>query len=316
MSEGARSLQESVSLRSVDHQQWSQILGQLPMSFDYTPENARDFRASLTRRRYGRIIYNDMAVEPCTCRRDSEESLSADGDYISMALHVDGYQSFTQGDHHLEVGPGDLFFWRADISSASRVDKAVIAKSVMLPRSLLERRIGDVDALIGKKLDGNARLTRVIASHFNSVHDLIDEMPSASRTNLTLAIFEIALLGLAPEEDGSEIDRSKYELYKQVTRFIRDNIEEELTVGLAAASCGISIRTLQKVFAAYGCTFSGFLRMERLKCASRLLATAGVRSASVTEIAHRFGFHDLAHFSRHFKNEYGVSPTAFRRSLA
>lgn len=312
----ARNPQKSVSLRSAGHQEWSRMLGQLPMSFDYTPESSRDFRASMTRRPYGQTIYNYMAVEPCTCRRDHEGSLSADGDYISMALHVDGYQSFTQGDHHLEVGPGDLFFWRADIPSASRVGKAVIAKSIMLPRSLLERRIGDVDALAGKKLNGNAPLTQVIASHVNAVHDLIDDLPPASRTNLTLAVFEVALLGLPPEDDGSQIDRGKYELYKRVMRFIRDNVEEDLTVGLAAASCGISVRTLQKVLAAYGCTFGGALRMERLKCASRLLASDGARSVSITEIAHRFGFHDLAHFSRHFKSEYGVSPTAFRQSLA
>ncbi len=35
-------------------------------------------------------------------------------------------------------------------------------------------------------------------------------------------------------------------------------------------------------------------------------------SKNITEIAYRWGFNDSAHFSRSFKNRYGISPKQYR----
>ena len=54
---------------------------------------------------------------------------------------------------------------------------------------------------------------------------------------------------------------------------------------------------------------SRWTRQQRLERCRRQLAGA-MGSTTVTEVAFRWGFNDSAHFSRAFKQAFGVSPTA------
>lgn len=75
-----------------------------------------------------------------------------------------------------------------------------------------------------------------------------------------------------------------------------------------AKICKVSLRTLQRHFRSqYGMTLGDWLRKLRLKTAySRV--TAG---EPVKEIAYDLSFKQLSHFSRVFKQAYGVPPSTF-----
>jgi len=77
-----------------------------------------------------------------------------------------------------------------------------------------------------------------------------------------------------------------------------------------AATCGLSLRALQRHLAAADLSWPGFLRAARLRQASdRLLA----EDTALTAIAHDAGFADQAHFTRSFRRAAGMSPSAYRR---
>jgi AraC family transcriptional activator of mtrCDE len=65
--------------------------------------------------------------------------------------------------------------------------------------------------------------------------------------------------------------------------------------------------------AAFGSTPISFLHDLRLRRAAEQLRQKG--ETSVEQIAHRVGFNSRSHFSRAFKDHFGVSPAAFRESL-
>ena len=75
-----------------------------------------------------------------------------------------------------------------------------------------------------------------------------------------------------------------------------------------AKLCNLSLRTLQRHFRArYGMTLGDWLRELRIKT-----AYARVTSGEpVKEIAFDLSFKQLSHFSRVFKQAYGVPPSAF-----
>jgi len=76
-----------------------------------------------------------------------------------------------------------------------------------------------------------------------------------------------------------------------------------------AAAHGISVRTLQQLFSDAGTTVSSWIRERRLKACYRELSGAD-RFDTVTEVAFRWGFNDAAHFSRRFKQAFGVTPSS------
>ena len=63
----------------------------------------------------------------------------------------------------------------------------------------------------------------------------------------------------------------------------------------------------------FGSTPISFLHDMRLRKAAEQLRQKG--STSIEQVAHRVGFNSRSHFSRAFKDHFGVSPAAFREGL-
>lgn len=79
-----------------------------------------------------------------------------------------------------------------------------------------------------------------------------------------------------------------------------------------ASQLHVSLRRLQEVFQVQGTTLTSSIWDMRLDFARGLLLAALSQRESVSTIAYRAGFSDLAHFSRRFKQRYGLSPSEFR----
>ena len=58
--------------------------------------------------------------------------------------------------------------------------------------------------------------------------------------------------------------------------------------------------------------FRGYVQTQRLERCKRDLADPAYQARHIGEIAFAWGFNDLAHFSRIFKQRFGVSPREWR----
>ena len=81
-----------------------------------------------------------------------------------------------------------------------------------------------------------------------------------------------------------------------------------------AAQFRISPRTLHSRFAATGQSFGMWLLENRLEECKRALCDPAQRASSISEVAYRFGFSDLSHFSKTFRARFGQAPREARRT--
>jgi AraC-like DNA-binding protein len=72
----------------------------------------------------------------------------------------------------------------------------------------------------------------------------------------------------------------------------------------------VSVRTLHRAFARDAVSVMGYIREQRLRHARMELTTT---SLSASEIATRWHFADVSHFSRLFKKQFGQLPSDLRR---
>jgi len=80
-------------------------------------------------------------------------------------------------------------------------------------------------------------------------------------------------------------------------------------IGELARACHVSVRTLQRHFQKhYDLTVSEWLHELRLEQARHQLATA----ESVKAVAYTLGYKRPSHFTRDFKEYYGMPPSAWR----
>src|SRR5207245_7988642 len=60
------------------------------------------------------------------------------------------------------------------------------------------------------------------------------------------------------------------------------------------------------------CSVADWIRERRLRQCHSDLSDPHLRRKSITEIAFFWGFNDSAHFSRSFKEKFGICPRVFR----
>ena len=88
---------------------------------------------------------------------------------------------------------------------------------------------------------------------------------------------------------------------------------ENYSIASLAALCGMSETHFRRMFhKLYGCTPSEYRLQKRLLRAKDLLLSG---EYSVLEAAHSVGFSDGNYFARRFKQENGMSPTAFIKQM-
>lgn len=79
-----------------------------------------------------------------------------------------------------------------------------------------------------------------------------------------------------------------------------------------AAALGISLRRLQQLFQEQNVSISNWIWRYRLEAAARRLADPGHMHLSISEIAYSCGFNSQSHFTRRFKEHYGLTPRDYR----
>lgn len=99
---------------------------------------------------------------------------------------------------------------------------------------------------------------------------------------------------------------------KKAVEFIGNNLDNSgFDPAMLASALNLSESQLyRKLKAISGKSTSVFIRGIRLSAAKNLLQTSDF---NISEIAYQCGFNDPAWFSRAFKEEFGVSPSAFRK---
>ena len=97
----------------------------------------------------------------------------------------------------------------------------------------------------------------------------------------------------------------------QAVRMMESHVDRPLPVSAIARRCGVTTRTLEKLFArAIGETPGAYALRMRLAAARRLVLDTGEPMGA---IAARTGFASASSFSRAFAQAFGSAPSAFRR---
>lgn len=100
---------------------------------------------------------------------------------------------------------------------------------------------------------------------------------------------------------------------KCADRFILEHIGEALAVERLAKHCGVSLRTLEKIFTDFrGLTPVAHIRNLRLDHAHRAFDESDV---TVSEVAARFGFRSPTTFALEYRKRFGMAPSRTKRAM-
>lgn len=99
---------------------------------------------------------------------------------------------------------------------------------------------------------------------------------------------------------------------REVESYLSSHLNERLTLGEVAARFAMNVTTLKEVFkAVFGISPGAYLKRCRMQEATRLLQG----ELSIAGVAAKLGYISQSKFTAAFKEEYGLTPTLYRRQL-
>ena len=195
-----------------------------------------------------------------------------------------------------------------------------------LDRLTLVRRLAVLmDAPVRRRLAFDARFDATLG-HQSAVGDMIRAVLApnlggaltaspAMASALSATIFDLVLHSL-PHNYSEDLRKPPVRIapkhIKRAIDYVENNVHSALTVDDLALVCGVSIRGLQYGFRHFlDISPADHIRNVRLERARREILQS--RETSLTEIAARWGFANLARFNARFRVAYGETPAEYRR---
>jgi AraC family transcriptional regulator, positive regulator of tynA and feaB len=232
-------------------------------------------------------------------------------------LQIEGSSLNSQDNRVAKLSPGD--FLLCTTGRPYEISLPVPGRRIVvtIPDNLLRRHLACPDNVVAVRMHGargmNMLLANFVRSFWTCRHEALDQTV-ALRMSYTLLDLIAAVYSSTPHvrcEHSSLVAAHRVRIISYIEAHLRD---PELTPRRVAQACRITARYLHHLFATEAETVTQYIQRRRLEECARALIAAPVRGQLVTEIAFDYGFNSLTHFGRVFRNQYGLTPSEYRRA--
>ncbi len=249
-------------------------------------------------------------------RKFHEPNVYSQDAYFAVVL-LSGNYHLQQNGKEVFLQPGDISLYDAtlahQISCSKRFSKLIIS----IPRSILRDRIAGVEHCTAIRIPGSSGVGAIasnfIRSALSQTHQLtVPEFSALSEYSLDL--LTLALSSVRPEKFN--LSKSRLLTLNRVKAYIKMHLSEsDLNPNKVANGVGLSSRYINTLFKEEETSLMRYILKRRLKkCRNNLVDPFHIGDR-ISDIAFQWGFNDLSHFSRTFKQQYDYSPKDYRQKM-
>ena len=248
------------------------------------------------------------------------------GEYVNqtnaiwIAMLIEGEANLAFDGNVVDLAPGDVIYGARGAKQATLTYQTPYKHLfVSAPPPIIDPRLISPAARQLGVIRADTSAARIFSRMLFSLAGAFDEMQTSELRPIELSLAEFLISAILAESGETALGGAAAIKAAHVTR-ICQNLESylgdpALDTKYAAAREGVSVRYLQKLFSSSGMTFGTYIRSRRLERCREDLVNPAYANASITEICFRWGFSSSAHFSRAFRDQFGMSPRELRKSL-
>jgi AraC-like DNA-binding protein len=296
------------------------------------PDRRAPMRGRLESGTLGDLHVARVQSSPQRVERTRELASQAGEAFVLLSVQLRGRTVVQQGASQAVLTPGCLAFYDTSRPYTLNLPNDFDQIVLHLPHDTLHRKVpGGLDHMAQCISASNPFAQAIMALAPQLLHMVSAARPAMAQRTSDAAIELMALamdsLATHPSAHADGYANAGAEALSHapvqgasadaLVWRTRELISQQLdNAALSPASLAnqlhVSLRRLQEVFQVQGTTLTSSIWDMRLDFARGLLLAAPSQRESVSTIAYRAGFSDLAHFSRRFKQRYGLSPSEFR----
>jgi AraC-like DNA-binding protein len=291
---------------------WSAAQARLFFPMDVRPLAGTTFAGRARSYDVGPVKVRWLASSGHRVRRTRRAIAADDPEQLELTLLLDGTQQLRQAGRVATLGPGDL----TSIDSSHPYAVLSPAPFEMLvfsvPKAMLRPALDGLARRTAVTIPSGGGLAGLVAPFLRGVAEgLRDGIVGERDSDVGEGVADLVRGLYADRRDAPAAPRA--ELLGAIHRHIDARLHDPglRPAGIAAAHF-ISTRSLHRLFEEQGVTVSAWVRARRLERCRRDLEDPALAGETVLAIARRWGFHNLGHFGRTFREAYGCAPGEVR----
>jgi AraC-like DNA-binding protein len=251
------------------------------------------------------LIIGRVSVEAHIYERDAARIQHDNFNHYQLNLHLKGGYAGRLGRRETIAGPGDLSLF--DFSQPMIIDAHASEMIIVaLPRDVLERKLlmGDHHGLI---LAGSSALGGLLTDHLCAMNTRLNTMTAREASAAAQATCSMIAACFHPTTTPFATTRDEPLIYR-IQRYISENVKNtNLDAMHLCEVFHLSRATLYRALEPVG-GVSKYLREQRLSQIFTILLNPLENHRRISQIAYEWGFPNEAHFSRSFRDAFGISP--------
>jgi AraC-like DNA-binding protein len=301
---------------------WREMMFQMVAPVEVSSDRMADFPADMVLRDVGGVQIARVRSASFEISRSPQLIRQSDPEMYQMSIDIQGQAGVAQGGKEAEVGPRGfvLFDTSRPFHGWTRVDRGMVEGiNVSLPRVLLPLRLNAVERLMAVPLSGDKGIGALLVDFVVGLTRHAEHLRPTDHARLSTILVDLLAATLAHEvEAETELapETHRQVLLSRALAFIRRRLgDPALSPAMVANENHISLRYLHRLFEEQGLTVAGWIRTSRLERCRRDLADPSLRLEPIHVIASRWGFPSAPHFTRRFRDAYGLSPREYRQTV-
>jgi AraC family transcriptional activator of tynA and feaB len=294
---------------------WHDVVCRTVVDLECVPTGDAPFEASVHGVRLNGLNVARIEATPHSVSRLPSAITRSVADALVFNFVMSGQALADQDGRSVLLSPGDGAVCDAERPYSLRFDAPFKILAVKIPRTSLAQGAGSIHRVTASSLSQAGQLCPIVFAYLAGLCERGPSLGAASAEKVSGNFVE--LLGAALDEAVANRPVPLSECRAAALMRVRDFVERNLGDGdldpaTVASALKLSPRYMNKLFEAEGTSLVRYVWGRRLERAAADLRNPALQAVAISVIAMNHGFNDLSHFSRVFRERYGMPPRSYR----
>lgn len=294
---------------------WQDIVCDVYVQLDCKSDLGGAFAGSVTRAQLGETICSEVSSQRQHVFRTPSRIARAHEEFVLIALGKQGVGGIVQDGRETLMRPGEFAIYDTTRPYELHFDDAFTQTILQVPRDMLLRRLSGTEPFTAIAFGSDRPLQKLAHDFVYQLCQSADQIGQEHAVRLSEQAVDLVAMALGERLDGRPLPSSTHRsaLLYRLKAHIRAHLADPgLSLAATARALGISPRYVNDLLSDEKTSFQRYVLSERLGHCRRDLSSPMLAHRHVSEIAFAWGFNDLSHFGRVFREQYGMSPRDWR----